>query len=99
MARYTYRCGEHGPHDVSAPIGTANDVEPCPVCRTPGSRMITSPMLSVANRGVTTAMDRAEKSADQPEVVRSLPAGATTRHTPVKKREAANPAWAGLPRP
>lgn len=94
MALYRYRCGTHGPLDVSRPIGTAATLETCPVCREPSPRVFTSPMIGRTPRGVTSAMDQAEKSADQPDVVRSVPGGAG----PVS-RVAGNPAWASLPRP
>lgn len=76
MALYRYRCGTDGLHDIHRPIGTAVDREPCPVCSEPSPRVFTPPMITRTPRGVTSAMDRAAKSADLPEVVRSLPPGA-----------------------
>ncbi|MGB7449030.1 MAG: hypothetical protein WA892_07875 [Ornithinimicrobium sp.] len=51
-------------------------------------------MISTTPAGVTAAMDRAEKSADAPDVLGALPSrGPTRRPVPT------NPAWASLPRP
>lgn len=94
MAFYRYRCDTDGLHDVSRPIGTAKNREPCPVCSEPSSRVFTSPMVSMTPRGVVSAMDRAEKSADLPEVVGALPGSA---RAPTSRRY--NPAWNSLPRP
>ncbi len=74
MATYTYRCGADGPLDVRRPIGTAPATVPCPTCGATASRMITAPMLGLADRGRMALIDRAEASRTEPAVVSAIPA-------------------------
>lgn len=96
MATYQYRCVQDGDFDVSRPIGTAAPKSHCPVCDVEAARVFRAPMLSFASRAVVAAIDRTEKTRDEPEVVSALPprAGRTRNPTATK-----NPAWQRLPRP
>jgi putative FmdB family regulatory protein len=95
MATYRYRCVQDGDFDVSRPIGTAPPTSKCPVCNDEAVRVFRAPMLSVGPRAVVAAIDRTEKSRDEPEVVSSVPPRAGRTRRPV----AQNPAWQRLPRP
>ena len=95
MAKYHYRCLQDGGFEVSRPIGTAAPTSACPVCQDEAARIYGAPMLSLAPRALMAAIDRTEKSSDQPEVVHSLPARTGRKRTPVAR----NPALQRLPRP
>lgn len=95
MALYAYRCPPHGSFEVRSPIGTAPGSLPCPVCSRPADRLFTPPMISRANPAALGLVERSERSAHEPEVVTSLPAG-NRRATPVA---GGSPARRQLPRP
>jgi hypothetical protein len=92
MTTYSYRCPEHGPVDVRFAFGTAPRTWDCPLCAASMARLFTPPMLGLGPRPLVAAIDRAEKSRTEPEVV-SAPAPAGRRLRPVP------PALRGLPRP
>ena len=96
MVYYEYRCARHGVVEISRPVGGAGDREPCPVCDDVAVRVFSTPMISLASRAVVAAIDRTEKTRDEPEVVTSLP-----RRHPSKRTRLAppNPALQRLPRP
>ena len=94
MATYAYRCTVDGPVDVVRPIGTAPDSVACPRCGAPSPRMITAPMLGLADRGRTDLIDRTEASRTAPPVVSRLP---PARRTAPARRP--DPRTAALPRP
>lgn len=97
MAIYEYRCEQHGPFDVNRPLGTAAASEACPQCGAVSSRVISAPMFSSsARRGVFAAIERADKSRYQPEVVTSLPRTGVYKRTPMATM---TPQRARLPRP
>ncbi|MEY8016574.1 FmdB family zinc ribbon protein [Mycobacterium servetii] len=96
MATYAYRCTQHGEFDVRCPLGTAPAESACPVCNGWAGRVFRAPMLSLAPRALVTAIDRTEKSRDEPEVVSALPPRSAPAHNPAP---AQNPAWRRLPRP
>lgn len=75
MATYTYRCRHDGPVDVSRPIGTAPATVPCPVCGAPSARVITAPMLGLADPTRMAVIDRSEASRFEPAVVSGVPTG------------------------
>ena len=95
MATYQYRCSGDGDFEVRRPIGTAAEPVSCPVCGGDAVRVYTPPMLSTASRATVAAIDRAEKSRDQPDVVTSLPARSARR----RPAALGNPALQKLPRP
>lgn len=79
MATYTYRCELDGPVDVRRPIGTAPATIDCPDCGGPSTRMITAPMLGLADRRRMAVIDHAESSRSAPPVVSSIPAAQRSR--------------------
>ena len=96
MALYEYRCEQDGAFEVTRPLGTAPLSVACSVCGREARRIISLPMIRTGARsGWTAAMDRAEKSRYEPEVVTSPPAvtGARRRTLPL------TPTLRGLPRP
>jgi putative FmdB family regulatory protein len=96
MAIYEYHCGDDGAFDVSAPLGAPPASASCPVCNGEGRRVFTKPMLSLAPRGLVAAIDNAEKSRHEPEVVTSLPPAPAHKRTPVLPL---TPTLRRLPRP
>jgi putative FmdB family regulatory protein len=96
MATYQYRCDQDGVVDVHQPMGTATQAWPCPVCGADAVRVFSVPMVSFASRARMAAIDRAEKSRDQPDVVTAPPPRPASRRTPVAPP---NPALKRLPRP
>lgn len=96
MTTYQYRCDTDGPLDVDLPIGTAPARYPCPACGREAPRSYTAPLLSLGSRRVIAAIDRTEKSRDEPELVSSVPSTGRRRRTPLASN---NPALRRLPRP
>jgi putative FmdB family regulatory protein len=96
MATYQYRCVLDGVFDVSRPMGTAAPLWRCPICSSESVRVFTAPMLSVASRALMAAIDRTEKTRDEPDVVSALPPRRARTRSPMATR---NPALQRLPRP
>jgi putative FmdB family regulatory protein len=95
MALYEYRCELDGAFELARPLGTAPGAAACPVCTGESRRVFTSPMLrSSIPRAVVAAVDHAEKSRTEPEVVTSLPP--SRKRTPTAPL---TPTLARLPRP
>ncbi|MEU2616144.1 zinc ribbon domain-containing protein [Micromonospora sp. NPDC007271] len=91
MATYEYRCRQDGSFDVTLPIGTAGPSMRCPRCGVPAGRMFTAPRLGRMPTALREAVDRAEGSAERPDVVGRVPGGRPARRS-------SNPAHARLPR-
>lgn len=96
MATYEYRCDIDGVFDVIRPLGTAPATIACVACGREARRIFSLPFLPSPAREVIAAIDRAEKSRDEPEVVTSLPSTGARRRTPVAQM---TPARQRLPRP
>jgi putative FmdB family regulatory protein len=96
MATYAYRCDRDGDFDVSRPIGAAARKSLCPVCNREAARVFRAPMLSLAPRALVAAIDRAEKTSDEPEMVPAVPPRAVRTRNPMATQ---NPALQRLPRP
>jgi putative FmdB family regulatory protein len=95
MAIFEYRCDEDGEFEVMRPIGTAPATVPCPVCSNEAKRVFSMPMLrSTSQRGWNAAMDHAQKSRFEPDVVSSLPPARGPNRTVQM-----TPALRSLPRP
>lgn len=95
MAIYEYRCDQDGLFDRNLPLGTAPESVACATCGGEARRVFSAPMFKTATRSAwTAAMDRADKSRYEPDVVTSLPpSGAPRRTIPL------TPKLRGLPRP
>lgn len=96
VATYEYRCDIDGVFDVMRSFGTAPASIACSACGRESRRVYSLPFLPSPAREVIAAIDRSEKSRDEPEVVRSLPSTGARRRTPVAKM---TPALQRLPRP
>jgi hypothetical protein len=96
VATYAYRCDRDGDFDVSQPMGTATRKSLCPVCNREAARVFRAPMLSLSPRALVTAIDRAEKTSDEPEMVSAVPPRAVRTRNPTATQ---NPALQRLPRP
>ena len=93
MAIYGYRCPHCSDIEVAFPIGTATAAVPCPDCGATSVRAFSTPMLARTPAAVSAQLQRAERSAAEPEVVTSLPRRRGTASV------AAHPATRRLPRP
>ena len=96
MATYEYRCDEDGLFDVARPVGTAPQAITCPVCKSEARRVFSKPMLSSLSVALVAAVDHAEKSRTEPDVVTSLPPTGARKRTPVLPL---TPTLRRLPRP
>jgi putative FmdB family regulatory protein len=96
MATYRYRCVHDGAFDVCRPIGTAEPQSRCPICNRDAARVYSAPMVSLASPALMAAIDRTEKTRDEPDVVSSLPPRRGRTPSP---KVALNPALQRLPRP
>ena len=96
MAIYEYRCDTDGVLEITRPIGTAPATIVCEACSSEARRVFSAPMLRSPAREVMAALDHAEKSRDEPEVVTSIPS-AGARRPP--RMATMTPARARLPRP
>ncbi len=95
MAIYEYLCDQDGEFEVMRRLGTALETEPCPSCGKQARRVFSMPMLRSASRsGWNAAIDHAEKSRFEPEVVSSLPPSGARRPSVQM-----TPALRSLPRP
>jgi putative FmdB family regulatory protein len=96
MAIYEYRCDQHGAFEVMHAIGTAPASIACPACEREARRVFSKPMLSSTPRGLVAAIDHAERTRDEPDLVTSLPPAGARRRTPVLPL---TPTLRRLPRP
>jgi putative FmdB family regulatory protein len=96
VATYEYRCDEDGVFDVTRPVGTAPKSIACPVCKSEARRVFSKPMLSSLSVALVAAVDHAEKSRTEPDVVSSLPPTGARKRTPVLPL---TPTLRRLPRP
>lgn len=96
LATYEYRCDIDGAFDVMRPFGTAPATVACTVCGRESQRVFSIPFLPSSATGVMAALDRAEKSRHEPDVVTSLPSAGPRRRAPAARM---TPALQRLPRP
>ena len=95
MAIFGYQCDQDGEFEVMRPIGTAPTTLPCPVCSSESKRVFSMPMLrSASNSGWNKAIERAERSRYEPEVINSPSPGRAANRTVQM-----TPALRSLPRP
>jgi len=91
---YSYRCAACGPFDLVRPMA-ARDEATCPRCDGPGDRTFGAPALHRTSPGVRAAVEAGERSAEAPQVVRSIPTAGPRRTV----RTTTDPRHARLPRP
>ena len=97
MAIYEYRCDQDGVFEVTRPLGTAPESVTCSVCGSEARRVMSIPMVIGRSRcALVAAIDHAEKSRHEPDVVTSLPSAGAWRRTTVLPL---TPTLARLPRP
>jgi putative FmdB family regulatory protein len=96
VALYEYRCEQDGVFDITRPLGTAPSSIKCPVCKNEASRVFSKPMLMSTPRELAAAIDHAEKTRDEPDIVTSLPPTGARKRTPVLPL---TPTLRHLPRP
>jgi hypothetical protein len=77
-------------------MGQAAEVLACPVCDDPAVRVFSAPMLSAVPKAMLAAIDRTERTREEPEVVSSVPRRDPSSRTPIAP---SNPALRRLPRP
>lgn len=99
MATYEYCCDDDGPFDLSRPMGTAPPTAPCPRCGVQARRLVSAPLVLRSSRSAwSAAIERADRSRYEPEVVASPPPVASRRVSGQALLDR-NPALRGLPRP
>jgi putative FmdB family regulatory protein len=96
VALYEYRCEQDGVFEITRPLGTAPISITCPACRGEARRVFSTPMLMSAPRELVAAIDHAEKTRDEPDIVTSLPPTGARKRTPVLPL---TPTLRRLPRP
>jgi putative FmdB family regulatory protein len=96
VAIYEYRCDTDGAFEVTRPLGMQPESEPCPACGGEARRVFSKPMLAFSPRALVAAIDHAEKTRHEPDVVTSLPPRPAHKRTPVLPL---TPKLARLPRP
>ncbi len=97
MAIYEYRCERDGVFDITRPLGTAPESVTCSVCGSPAWRVFSVAMVRRrTHSGWMAAMDHAEKSRYEPDVVASLPPLDARERMPALRM---TPALRRLPRP
>lgn len=96
MAPYEYRCEQDGVFEIARALGTAPASITCPVCRSEAKRVFSTPMLMSAPRELVAAIDHAEKTRYEPDIVTSLPPAGARKRTPVLPL---TPTLRRLPRP
>lgn len=96
MATYGFRCDLDGPFEARRPIGTAPATLNCPRCGEPSPRVITAPMLRLADVRRMAVIEGCEASASEPALVSSVPS-----RSGGKRRAATSPdpRTRALPRP
>ncbi|HYV15486.1 MAG TPA: zinc ribbon domain-containing protein [Conexibacter sp.] len=96
MAIYEYRCDQHGAFEVTRAIGTAPASIACPTCERGARRVFSKPMLVSTPSALVAAIDHAEQTREEPDLVTSLPPADPRRRTPVLPL---TPTLRRLPRP
>jgi putative FmdB family regulatory protein len=96
VARYEYRCEQDGVFEISRALGSAPPMTPCPACASDAARIYSSPMLRSTPRELVAAIDHAEKTRHEPDIVTSLPPRPAHKRTPVLPL---TPTLRRLPRP
>jgi hypothetical protein len=97
MPTSEYGCDQHGVSEITLPLGMAPKSVTCLVCGSEAKRVFSVATVRSGSRGtLLAAMDHAEKSRHEPDVVTSLPSTGARKRTPVLPL---TPALRRLPRP
>ena len=97
MAIYENECEQHGRFEVLRPIAEAAAPVWCATCGLLARRVPSAPRIVTRGHGAwTAALDHAQKSRFEPEVVRSLPVAGDMRPA---RMATLTPALCRLPRP
>jgi putative FmdB family regulatory protein len=97
MPIYEYRCNQEGVFEITRPLGTAPQSVTCPVCGGEARRAFSAAVVGIGSRtALFAAMDHAEKSRHEPDVVTSIPSKSAHKQAPVLPL---TPALRRLPRP
>ena len=96
MVIHDFHCPQHGKFELMLPMGASSSA-PCPQCGVDAARQLSAPSVVRSSRSQWFgAIERAEKSRHEPELVSSVPsAGARTRI----RQAPMTPALQRLPRP
>lgn len=95
MPRYDFRCECGDEFTATYPMSEVPTVADCPRCRGSARRLMSAPNLGRTGSAAFGLIDRAARSAHEPEVVSgSLPGSRRRPGTPVTS----NPLHATLPR-
>lgn len=82
MATYVFRCADCADFEVIQSMSAVEPTHPCPACGRASRRVFSPPALSRTAPGLDRAVQAAEASAETPQVVRSVPAGAPRPSSP-----------------
>jgi putative FmdB family regulatory protein len=83
MAFYDYRCETDGVFEITRALGSAPATAACPACGAAARRVFATPMLATtAPKALVAALDHAEKTRHEPDVVTSLPRRPPHQRTP-----------------
>ena len=97
MAIYENECEQHGRFEVQRPMAAAAAPIRCAACGLLARRVPSAPRIITHGHGAwTAALDHAQKSRYEPEVVSSLPVAGDMRPA---RMATLTPALCGLPRP
>lgn len=86
MVVYLYRCPEHGPLETACPMGSAPRSPACPTCGGQTARVYTAPRLSLGSPVRRALIERAQRSAAEPDVVAAPPPRPQRRQAPADPR-------------
>lgn len=97
MAIYDFLCDQHGVFEAHLPMGQAASTHACPACGAPARRIVSAPTVIGSRRGAwSAAIERADRSRHEPEVVTSVPPAGARRRI---RTAPMTPQLARLPRP
>lgn len=95
MTIYEYQCDQDGSFELNLRLGTATESAICPSCGSAAVRVVSAPFFRSKSRAaLTAAIDYAEKSRHEPDVVSAVPPDGSRRPT-----IQLTPKLMGLPRP
>jgi len=84
MPRYEFLCATCGQVDIWRSFAEASLPASCPVCQAAVKRVYTLPGVTKTSAPLTRALDRAQKSAYEPEVVKRQQTTTEARPAPVR---------------